>query len=265
MQPKATTVIGILLVVSTLLVGLLVVCAIVAIALHNRWRLAQKQHIDALHSGHSQQLLATRLEVQEQTLQQLMREIHDNIGSSLTYAKLALATLNLADAQAAQQQIAMGIDAIGKALEDMRNLSLSLNAEFVAANGLLPALQHELQRVSDYSGLKTKLLLTGDAVYLDGETELVLFRMVQEAMTNTVKHAQASRIHIIVTYNPHHLKLIIEDDGQGFVPVHEGGPQRGNGLGNLQQRAHLLGGHCIINSAPGHGTRIIININIKPQ
>jgi two-component system, NarL family, sensor kinase len=264
MQPSNTAVI-ILLLVSTLLLALLVACAIVAIYLHNRWRLAQQQSIQALQSGHSQQLLATRLEVQEQTLQQLMREIHDNIGSSLTYAKLALATLHPSDAQAAQQQVQMGIGAIGKALEDIRNLSKSLNADFVAANGLLPALEHELQRVSDYSGLGTKLLLTGDAIYLDAETELVLFRMVQEALTNTIKHAQATQIRIIVTYNPHNLHMIIEDNGQGFVPVHQGGPQRGSGLGNLQQRARLLGGHCEINSAPGMGTRIIININTNPQ
>lgn len=264
MQP--TKAIGILLVTVTLLLALLVACAIMAIYLHNCWRLAQQQHLEGVQSGHQQQLMATRLEVQEQTLQQLMREIHDNIGSSLTYAKLALATLNPAEPDAAQQQIQMGIGAIGKALEDIRNLSKSLNAEFVAANGLLPALQHELQRVSDYSGLNTQLTLTGDAIYLDAETELVLFRMVQEALTNTVKHAQASSIHIIVTYNPHSLQLIIEDNGQGFVPPHQGGPQQGNGLGNLQQRARLLGGHCQINSAPGLGTRIIILIHINtPQ
>jgi two-component system, NarL family, sensor kinase len=263
---QSTKAIGILLVTVTLLLALLVACAIAAIYLHNRWRLAQQQHLAGVQSGHQQQLLATRLEVQEQTLQQLMREIHDNIGSSLTYAKLALATLNPAEPQAAQQQIQMGIGAIGKALEDIRNLSKSLNAEFVAANGLLPALEHELQRVSDYSGLATQLTITGEAMYLDAETELVLFRMVQEALTNTVKHAQATRIHIIVTYNPQNLHLVIEDNGQGFVPAHQGGPQQGNGLGNLQQRARLLGGHCDINSAPGLGTRIIIIININtPQ
>jgi hypothetical protein len=82
MQP--TSAIGILLVTVTLLLALLVACAIAAIYLHNRWRLAQQQHLAGVQSGHQQQLLATRLEVQEQTLQQLMREIHDNIGSSLT-------------------------------------------------------------------------------------------------------------------------------------------------------------------------------------
>lgn len=263
MQP--TKAIGILLVTVTLLLALLVACAIAAIYLHNRWRLAQQQHLAGVQSGHQQQLLATRLEVQEQTLQQLMREIHDNIGSSLTHAKLALATLDMARPAQAAPNIQLSIDTIGQVLEDIRNLSKSLNADFVAANGLLPALRHELDRVCSYSGLSHTLHISGDTVYLPTETELVLFRMVQEVITNVVKHAQATHINLIITFHPNELLLQIADNGRGFVPASEGGPAppQGSGLSNLQHRAQLLGGHCIIKTAPGHGTIIFITVKIE--
>jgi two-component system, NarL family, sensor kinase len=263
MQP--TIAIGTLLMVVTLLLALLVACAIMAIYLHNRWRLAQEQNIQALQTGHNQQLMATRLEVQEQTLQQLMREIHDNIGSSLTHAKLALATIDMARPAQAAQNLQLSIDTIGQVLEDMRNLSKSLNADFVAANGLLPALRHELDRVCGYSSLSYGLSVSGNTVYMPTEMELVLFRMVQEAITNVVKHAQAKHIKLLITFDTTELLLQIADDGQGFVPEQEGGlvSRQGSGLHNLQQRARLLGGQCIIKSAPGHGTIIFITVKIK--
>jgi len=262
MQSKAAGALGYLLITVTILLALLVACGIVAIYLYNRWRLVNQQNLQVIQTNHQQQLMATRLEVQEQTLQHVMREIHDNIGSSLTHAKLALATLDMAQPQEALQQVQLSISAIGTALEDMRNLSKSLNADFVAANGLLPAIEHELQRVGSYSGLQTQLTITGPTAYLDAETELVLFRMVQEVLTNTVKHAQATALQIIVTFAPNTLTLQIADNGQGFIYPPPGNSIAGSGLGNLQHRAQLLGGHCTISTAPNHGTIITISIKI---
>jgi two-component system, NarL family, sensor kinase len=261
MEPKNAA-IAILLVVTTLLLALLVACAIAAIYLHNRWRLAQQQYLQGVQDHHAQQLMGSRLAAQEQTLQQLMREIHDNIGSGLTHAKLALATISFTDMQQVRQNVQLSTEAIGQALDDIRSLSLSLNNEFVATNGLLYAIQHEADRVARYSGLHIYYQESGNTDFLPTETELMLFRMVQEILTNTVKHAGAKYVQVRVSFGIDELTIGLADDGCGFAyrPPSDPMPTRGNGLANLLQRAQVLGGHCQISSTPGSGTTIVITI-----
>ncbi len=97
---------------------------------------------------------------------------------------------------------------------------------------------------------------------LDGRVESALFRIAQEALTNIAKHAQASQVTVTVETDDQTLRLIVADDGNGFDPEHLAEPGRGRGWGllTMSERAEAVGGHCLIESYPGLGTRVVVDV-----
>lgn len=226
------------------------------------YRYQQRQNIyfkdiEALKTSHENTLLQSQLEMQEHTFQTISREIHDNIGQKLTLAKLYLNTLNFADTAKAMLQINDSVDIIGEAISELSDLSRSMSSEIIVNNGLIKALEFETIQLAKSGMYTIDFSVTGNPVFVDTNTALVVFRMVQEALNNIIKHATASLIDINLHYTNNLLTVQIHDNGRGFDIAET---SHGTGLQNIKKRATLLKGNISINSSGGEGTKIKIEI-----
>jgi two-component system, NarL family, sensor kinase len=257
MLKAPTEFIIVFIIISVILILSLVVFIAIII-----YRYQQKQNtyfkdIEALKISHQNSLLESQLEIQEQTFQNISREIHDNIGQKLTLAKLHLNTLDFTSTDKGVMQVNDSVEMISEAINDLSDISRSMSSEIILNNGLIKALEFEATQLKKSGRYKISFSATGDSVFMDNGTELLLFRIAQEALNNIIKHANASAIDIQLHYNNVALTMTINDDGQGF---HATGHQFGTGLLNMKKRAASLKGKLIINSTPGICTQIKIEI-----
>lgn len=213
-----------------------------------------------------QELLQTQIEIQEQTLKTISEEIHDNIGQVLSLVKLNLNTVGMMTDAAAQTKIDSTKGLVSKAINDLRDLSRSLYGDKIAELGLQESIENELKILQNTGQFKTHLNMTGESHKPDPQKEMVLFRIVQEALHNSVKHAKASTLKVQMNYQPDSFTLTIIDDGNGFNPALLQATQTGIGLKSMQSRAVLIGGEFFIRSSENNGTSISIKIpnNRKP-
>lgn len=248
------------LIVTTCLILLLCIFIITILYLYKRKQVAFQENLERLKIDYEKNLLKTQLEIHEQTLQQISREIHDNIGLSLTLAKLHLNTINLNNEDQSSDLINFSIDLISKSINDLSDISKSLNGEIIANNGLIKALEIEINKLKKLNCFNIQFTITGNPVFLDSQKELVLFRIVQEALNNVLKHAHAKNIHVGLHYHTDHINLMVRDDGSGFEHLNAEKRKEKNmsGLINMSHRAQLLNGSCTIESKLNKGTTIKI-------
>ena len=231
------------------------------------YRYKQKQNaylksLEELKITHENQLLQTQLEIQELTFQNISREIHDNIGQKLTLAKLHLNTLNYTNLEKADLQVTDSVNMISEAISDLSDLSRSMSSENILNNGLIKALEFEVAHLKKSGIFDVGFSTTGNPVFLDAKTELVLFRIVQEAINNIIKHAAADIIDIELHYNSCLLTINICDNGRGFNADLNNG---GTGLSNMKKRAQMLNGTLHIRSFPDIHTQIKIEIPVHGE
>lgn len=249
-------------IIAFILVSVLLILAMAVFISLVIYRYQQKQNlyfkdIETLKTAHKNTLLQAQLEIQEQTFQNISREIHDNIGHKLTLAKLYLNTLEFADGHKPFQQVNDSVNIIGEAINDLSDLSRSMSSEIILNNGIIKALEHELNQLKRSGLYQITFSTTGNPVYLSNNTELVLFRIVQEVLNNIVKHAAATDINMQLHYSENHLIITIHDNGKGFN-VHE--KHKGVGVQNIKNRTVILKGDVYINSTGYCGTEIKIKI-----
>ena len=152
---------------------------------------------------------------------------------------------------------------ISEAITDLSDISRSMSSELILNNGLIKALEFETAQLKKSGLYLIKFSVTGNSSFLDTHIELVLFRIVQEALNNIIKHSTATVITINLDYTNDLLTLDIVDNGRGFSFGKN--CERGAGLNNMKQRANTLNGQLTINSQPGIGTEIKIEIPIHEQ
>lgn len=249
------------IIICTILI--LILIALITIFIY---RYQQKQHtyfknLEELEIIHQNALLQSQLEIQEQTFQNISREIHDSIGQKLTLAKLHLNTLEINQIDGHFNKVNNAIDMIGEAINDLSDISRSMSSELILQNGLIKALEFEVGQLSKMGLYTMNLSVSSKTIFLDAHTELVLFRIVQEALNNIVKHSLATQIDINLNFASNALILQIQDNGTGFS--REEHSDHGIGLKNMSKRAKMLGGECSIATGSGQGTIIIIKIPIN--
>ncbi|MEI8104456.1 MAG: GAF domain-containing sensor histidine kinase [Actinomycetes bacterium] len=193
------------------------------------------------------------LEGQELERSRLARELHDETGQALTSILLGLKEL---ERDVGSEPIALIRELVGSALADVRRLTVELRPPSLDDYGLAPALERLGAVVGERSGLNVRLNISERVEALGAEHETALYRIVQEALTNVVKHARASSVSIVVMRGNGVARLVIEDDGIGFrrEDVRPGAL----GLVGMRERVALLGGTFEIESAPGAGTTLVI-------
>lgn len=218
-----------------------------------------------LKSDFQQTLLQTQLEIQEQTLKNISQEIHDNIGQVLSLAKLNINTMNCEEPEALQGKINDSKLLISKAIQDLRDLSRSLNTDYVVEMGLLRSVEYELELIKRTGILETVMRVEGKPYRLEQQQELILFRIVQEILHNIIKHAKATLVDVYVQFEPELFTLTVTDDGIGFdASKLEAADYTGFGLGirNMHNRAKMINTNFILNSIIEKGVTIILSLPI---
>ncbi len=209
-----------------------------------------------LQTQFNEQLLKSQLEIQDSIFNNISQEVHDNVGQTLSLAKVQMSILE----QSAEFKPALIADAkenIGKALSDLRNISKSLSTDWIKRTSLPEMIQHELNRIIRTGVLDCHFNHEGDENAIDDQKKLILFRIIQESLQNIIKHAGASITEIRLEYQQQGICITIQDNGCGFdtetIPS-----QNGLGLQNIMNRARLVGGEAAINSSSGKGTTIVV-------
>jgi len=229
-----------------------------SIAIHNAALFDQARSSSELLQTLSRQ----QVDMQESERRAVSRELHDEAGQALTSLKVGLRLLEQnADqpedvtARAAElRRIADGVQ------EDLHRLAANLRPTSLDHLGLVPALRHYLEEVDR----QQPQIVQFEAVGMVGErvpaaAEIALFRIAQEAVTNSVRHAHAERVSVVIEERDQRIILIIEDDGVGFDPA---AVARGGRLGlvGMRERTEMLGGNLLVESTPATGTTIVAEV-----
>lgn len=246
-----------------LLIGFLASFIIYFIVLYKNKQLSHKREQDKLQAVFQQELLKTQVEMQEQTLNHISREIHDNITQVLSFVKLNLAFPAKATREDVELKISESRVLVAQVINDLRDLSKSLSYEHIIQLGLVQTMEIEAGRINKSGIIKIELSVGGDARNLGEERELVVFRIFQEALNNALKHSGAKLLKISLDYFDHLFNLTIQDNGVGFPA--DTLSNSGSGLRNMVNRAALIGADAVIDSAPGKGCCIKITIDPLTQ
>lgn len=204
------------------------------------------------------EITKSKLEIQEQALQNISWEIHDNVGQLLSVAKMQLNILQSGLPETEQSKVFEIGEIVGKSLQELRGLAKSLNPETIKNKGLVASVTHEINRFNRLNFVNAKLIVSNNPYSLSNEKEIILFRILQEAFNNTLKHSKAKILTVELNYKPVGLEIIAEDDGVGF-DVSNPANNEGIGLLNMESRTKLIGAAFEIKSGKNKGTKLIIN------
>lgn len=210
-----------------------------------------------MEAQHKEILLKSQLEIQEQTLQNISAEIHDNIIQLLSLSKLKMNSILHSTDNATMETAAETKEILSKAIHDLRSLSHHLNGEYIMNKGLQQSILSTLHSIGNHISLKTGFTMIGEEYNLGGNREIVLFRIFQEALNNSLKHSKASEFTVELIYNPEEFKMQLFDNGTGFNTSNS---TNGIGLKNIKNRAALINAKFELISQPTQGTLISLTI-----
>ncbi|MBV8884556.1 MAG: ATP-binding protein [Chroococcidiopsidaceae cyanobacterium CP_BM_RX_35] len=216
-----------------------------------------------------QTLSGKLIEAQEIERRYIARELHDEIGQALTAVKINLQALHRASSDKIATPVPESINIVEVALQQVRSLSLHLRPSLLDDLGLVAALRWYIDRQTKRAGIIGEFVAEPLKTKLSPNLETTCFRIVQEALTNVVRHAQAQRVTIKLQQWENQLCLVIHDDGIGFdVSAARERAARGGSLGllGMEERTLLVGGQIQVNSIPQRGTEIHIHFPLTtPQ
>jgi len=261
MQKNTYDIVIFLIVVSALILAL-VAFIVLMLYLYRKKQIQFFQNLEQIKLNHEKALMSAQLEMQETTFEHISREIHDNINLSLTLAKLQLNTINWVGKEKPEEKVIAASDLLTQSIKNLGDLSKGLNADFINQQGLIKAVEEEIKQIRQTGVFAVKRVITGYPSFMDANKELLVFRIIQEAFNNIIKHAEAGNAEVIFNYNDDGLSISINDDGKGFdtlvKPVN-----RQAGLKNMLTRIKMLGGTMDVHSRPGNGTSLLFIIPIQ--
>lgn len=248
-------------VISALLVIAFVIIIILFIIQYRNRRIQYNKETSMLQKLHQQQLLETELHIQVQTMQDIGREIHDNVGQKLTLASIYTQQLSHTNAYPIiQEQLHAISDILSDSLHTLRGLSKSITNESITSSEFVKLIQAECEKMNALQ-LCIVHFHSNDAPYhVMAVQKNFILRIIQEFVQNSLKHAQCKNIQIHLQIENEQLHLFILDDGIGFDPSIK---YEGIGLSNMRKRAELLKASFELKSELGKGTQIDILLPLK--
>ena len=218
----------------------------------------------AQKDAHCRLLLRQVVGAAEEERRRVARELHDQTGQTLT---VLIAGLNALEAGRSTRSVGDLRTLAQQAYEEVHDLSRTLRPYALDALGLMPALKDHCERFSRSAGVRVDCDVIGMDynVRLPGEIEITLYRIVQEALSNAVRHGQARAAQVLLQRRNGHVLAVIEDNGRGFdARLRSAQPPDGNHLGllGIEERAALLGGRFRVESRPGAGTSLFVEIPV---
>ena len=236
-----------------------------SIGMEISWRNKQRQ-VSADREAERQQYIAQILKIQEDERRRVAQELHDGVIQQLVViANKAQEAINHDNHENGDKENNMRYvrDSALGLTEDLRRISLDLRPSILDNLGLVPAVRWLTEKVAGESEIKTRLSVDGGIRKLSSETELIIFRIIQEALNNVQRHSNATEARLKLIYDLQTFKIVIEDNGVGFYLGRRGSniaKKTRLGIMGMKQRVQSLSGNFEMNSNPGKGTRISINI-----
>jgi len=215
----------------------------------------------AMIYNHQNKLLIARVEEQENTMDQISKEIHDNLGQLLGLLKMNI--IGIGKRATGDDQLRL-IETTKKLadhlLRDVQSISHSMNSDFIKKRGLINVLEDELEYLSVSCEIKCSIEKTGEQKTFKPDKELLIYRIAQEAIHNVNKHSYANELSIALEYEDNTFVMKIADNGKGFEKqkIYD---LNGIGFLNMFHRAKLLNGSLDIESAPGEGCTIALRLD----
>ena len=192
------------------------------------------------------------LRAQEEERARVARDLHDEVNQSLTGLLLRLEALREVAPPELEPELADTRALANQAMRELLSLARQLRPTALDDLGLAAAIAGLVERISR-AGTEAELSEDGDLSALDGDVQLVLYRVAQEALSNAARHSGAERIEVALRRNGEGAELVVSDDGRGFAFEKS---ERGLGIAGMRERALLIGGELTIESRPGQGTTV---------
>ncbi len=230
-------------------------------------RKRRKAEVESKERYREIQILSGRiLHAYEEERSRLARELHDEIGQALTVISLDLQYLQVklaSEESFLQEKIKSSMQLLEQTLDYVRRQIVDLRPPSLDKIGLIEVVREMARELGSRADLTIDIQEKGFSRRLPADIETALYRCIQEALTNTVRHASASKVAIEMLKNSNEVSADIQDNGKGFDPGHLKFNSKGVGLAGIRERVKLLGGKLKINAAPGRGVRISILIPLS--
>jgi hypothetical protein len=203
-----------------------------------------------------EELIKTQQEIQEETLKHIGRELHDNIGQMLVMATMQMNAAAKIVKDDVKSKVDNASGSLKETLAAVRALSKSLNNDIIFNLGFDVTLKNEVERLNKTGLIHSHLIITGEKVKFENKKdELILFRILQEFSSNTLKYAEAENLKVTLNYLEDKLNIEVKDDGNGFDM---NSAEKGSGLINMEKRAELINASFNLESLAKKGTKLTL-------
>jgi signal transduction histidine kinase len=221
----------------------------------------------AAHADAMARLMEKVVVAQEEERRRVAYDLHDGVAQLLVSAKQHLDTcadMSAVAAARASQELAIGLDRLGQAITETRRMLLALRPAPIDEAGLVAAARESLEQTAQEAGWSVGFTENLNGLRVSAAVETALFRILQEALANARKHADASRVDVTLRREGDWLVLEVRDIGRGLPAGAAALDGRGLGLSSMRDRARLLGGICTVRSQPGEGTLVQARLPLRP-
>lgn len=246
-----------LLIIATSIIVLLITFSLVFFYFFFKKKNQIIQEKELIKKAFRETLLQSQIEIREQTLQYICAQLHDNLAQIASLIKINLNTLNLSNTEKATEKVAITLDLTRQLIKDIKSLSISVGSDWLEQNGLIKAIETEVDRINKTDQFTASFQAEGLLPDINKDKAIILYRMSQEVINNMVKHSMAKQMDVLLNINENSFTLVFMDKGVGFN-IAEKTDCVGAGMRSLQERARLINVQLTIKSSPGNGTYISI-------
>ena len=207
------------------------------------------------------EIVKVQTEAQEQTLKNIGWELHDNVGQLLSFASMQLSILKMQVTDVSvKDKFKETSEALSNGLKEVRALSKTLNNDVILNIGFEKSITNELDRMKKMQFASAELKIMGHKkAFSDRKHEIIIFRILQEFLSNSVKYSDAKNISITLDYKPKNIVITATDDGKGFD---SSTIEKGSGLINMKSRATLINASLDLKSKPNEGVQLVLKYTL---
>ncbi|MGG8496683.1 sensor histidine kinase [Tenacibaculum sp. TC6] len=240
----------IVVLMSTFIVVIVVAFLVILFTVFQRRKNKLLLEREEIKKRFEREIAETQIEIREETLRSISWELHDNIGQLLTLAKIQLQ-------QASPENLKEITETISKSLTEIRALSKLINPEFINNIKFTDALKLEVERFNRLNYINASLTILGEERVVNSKHGIIIFRVLQEFFSNTIKHSKATDLDVVLHFKEKELAIEAKDNGVGFEV--EKVSLKGIGLQNIKARIKLINAKATLKSEPEKGTTLTIN------
>ena len=247
-----------LIILSTFIILLVVLMmvAIYSVFINKKSQLILAQKIK--ENIFEQELANSQVEIKEQTLNYIGQELHDDLGQKLSVARLMTNKMAFSNENERENIVDEINVLLGECIQDIRNLSKVFITKQIEHFGFIESLEREIFRIKRLQLMEVDYKINNHDLEINSEHALILFRIIQECITNVIKHSKSKWIQLTVEDKKDQIIITVIDNGIGFISKSK---EDGSGLKNMISRAKIINANFTINSNDNHGTKVLISYN----